>query len=167
MVQELKILYEKTMAAYSPEKEYSASHILLSTEDEAENLVERINEGENFAKLAAEFSIGPSSPNGGSLGWFVIGQMVPEFEAAVLSLELGMVSRPIKTEFGWHIIKLDGERLQPQPNLEELRPQLELQLRQDFLNSKLDELRDLSDINYFETNIDKAVIKEIKMLFSQ
>ena len=165
--EELKILYEKTMAAYSPEKEYSASHILLSTEDEAENLVERINEGENFAKLAAEFSIGPSSPNGGSLGWFVIGQMVPEFEAAVLSLELGMVSRPIKTEFGWHIIKLDGERLQPQPNLEELRPQLELQLRQDFLNSKLDELRDLSDINYFETNIDKAVIKEIKMLFSQ
>ena len=75
--------------------------------DEAENISERIGEGENFAKLAVEFSTGPSASNGGSLGWFSTGQMVPEFEAAVLALEIGMVSRPIKTQFGWHIIKLD------------------------------------------------------------
>ncbi len=164
---DLNVLYEETMANYSPENEYLASHILLDTKDEAEDISERIGEGENFAKLAAEFSTGPSASNGGSLGWFSTGQMVPEFEAAVLALEIGMVSRPIKTQFGWHIIKLDGERLQPQPTLSELRPQLEARLRQNFLDAQLEKLREDADINYFDTGVDKAIIKQIDLLFKK
>ncbi len=164
---QLMKLYEEKMSSYSPEKEYSASHILLDTKDEADNILERINEGENFASLATQFSIGPSASKGGNIGWFVMGQMVPEFEAAVLSLELGMVSRPIQTEFGWHIIKLDGERLQPQPSLHELRQQLEMELKEDFLNGKIEELRSIAEINYFETGIDKAIIKDSGLLFNK
>ena len=93
--------------------------------------------------------------------------MVPEFEAAVLALEIGMVSRPIKTQFGWHIIKLDGERLQPQPTLSELRPQLEARLKQNFLDAQLEKLREDADINYFDTGVDKAIIKQIDLLFKK
>ena len=164
---QLMKLYEEKMSSYSPDKEYSASHILLNTKDEADNMLERLNEGENFASLAAQFSIGPSAPKGGNIGWFVMGQMVPEFEVAVLSLELGMVSRPIQTEFGWHIIKLDGERLQPQPSLQELRQQLEMELKEDYLNNKIEELRSIAEITHFETGVDKAIIKDSGLLFNK
>ena len=162
---DLVILYEETIGNYTPETEYSASHILVVTKDEAEDISERLSEGENFVTLASELSIGPSAKNGGSLGWFIPGQMVPEFEAAVLSLEIGMVSRPIETKFGWHIIKLDGERIKTAPTLEELRPQLEVELKEQFLKSKLEELKKEADINYIDTGVDKAIIKDSNLLF--
>ena len=162
---DLVILYEETIGNYTPETEYSASHILVVTKDEAEDISERLSEGENFVTLASELSIGPSAKNGGSLGWFIPGQMVPEFEAAVLSLEIGMVSRPIQTKFGWHIIKLDGERIKTAPTLEELRPQLEVELKEQFLKSKLEELKKEADINYIDTGVDKAIIKDSNLLF--
>ena len=162
---DLVILYEETIGNYTPETEYSASHILVVTKDEAEDISERLSEGENFVTLASELSIGPSAKNGGSLGWFIPGQMVPEFEAAVLALEIGMVSRPIQTKFGWHIIKLDGERIKTAPTLEELRPQLEVELKEQFLKSKLEELKKEADINYIDTGVDKAIIKDSNLLF--
>ena len=163
---DLTILYEETIKNYTPETEYSASHILVETKDEAENISERLSEGENFVTLAYELSIGPSGKNGGNLGWFVPGQMVPEFEAAVLSLEIGMISRPIKTNFGWHIIKLDGERIQSAPTLEELRPELEVELREQYIKRKLEELKGESVVNYIDTGIDKGIIKDSNLLFN-
>ncbi len=161
----LAILYEQTIENYTPETEYSASHILVGTKDEAENISERLSEGENFVSLASEFSIGPSAKNGGYLGWFVPGQMVPDFEAAVLSLEIGMVSRPIQTEFGWHLIKLNGERIQSAPTLEELRPKLEVKLKERYLEKKLQELKKDAVINFIDTGVDKAIIKDSSLLF--
>ncbi len=87
-----------------------ASHILVEKHSQAVELIRRITEeGEDFARLAREYSSCPSKKKGGDLGWFTRGQMVPEFERAVLALEVGQVTRdPVKTQFGYHIIKRTG-----------------------------------------------------------
>jgi peptidyl-prolyl cis-trans isomerase C len=82
-----------------------ASHILVKTEDKAKAIAEKINAGESFAKLAQENSLCPSKKRGGSLGEFGRGKMVKEFEKAAFALQKGAVSVPVKTQFGWHIIK--------------------------------------------------------------
>lgn len=83
-----------------------ASHILVGTKEEAQELKKRIDGGEDFGKLAAEHSKCPSGANGGDLGYFGKGQMVPEFEKAAFDLPAGCVSEPVQTQFGWHLIKV-------------------------------------------------------------
>ena len=87
-----------------------ASHLLVRTEDEAKKLKEEILAGKPFEDVAAEVSLCPSGANGGDLGFFGKGQMVKEFEDAALSMEIGEVSDPIQTQFGWHLIKLTDKR---------------------------------------------------------
>lgn len=87
-------------------KYVSAGHILVDTYDEAASLKKRIDNGESFEKLAAKYSKCPSSQRGGALGMFGRGQMVKPFENAAFNLEVGQVSEPVKTEFGWHLIKV-------------------------------------------------------------
>jgi len=84
-----------------------ASHILVKTEEQAKELLRKLNLGESFEKLAQEFSQCPSRKRGGSLGEFGRGQMVREFEKAVFSAKKGQIIGPIKTQFGWHIIKVE------------------------------------------------------------
>lgn len=81
------------------------SHILVKTEQEARSVLDQLNKGESFSKLATEKSLCPSKKKGGDLGTFGRGQMVREFERAAFGLQKGQVSQPVKTEFGWHIIK--------------------------------------------------------------
>ncbi|MDD3237047.1 MAG: peptidylprolyl isomerase [Candidatus Gastranaerophilales bacterium] len=83
-----------------------ASHLLVKTEEEAKSLREEILEGKDFAQVASEVSMCPSGANGGDLGFFTKGQMVQEFEDAAFSMKVGEVSDPIKTQFGYHLIKL-------------------------------------------------------------
>ncbi len=87
-------------------EEVRASHILVKTENEANELLSRINSGENFENLAQEVSMCPSGRSGGDLGFFPKGVMVKEFEDAAFSLEKGQISQPVQTQFGWHLIKL-------------------------------------------------------------
>ena len=87
-----------------------ASHILVKTEQEAKGLCEKIKSGESFEKLAKAHSKCPSGKNGGDLGFFGKGQMVKEFENAAFALSIGQVSAPVKTQFGWHIIKLTDKK---------------------------------------------------------
>jgi peptidyl-prolyl cis-trans isomerase C len=87
-----------------PEKVHCA-HILVKTEQEAKALLERLNKGEKFANIAREVSLCPSGKRGGDLGTFARGKMVKEFEVAAFALEKGQVSIPIKTKFGYHLIK--------------------------------------------------------------
>ena len=110
--------------------EYNASHILLESEDGALALVTALESGADFADLAKEKSTGPSGPDGGQLGWFGPGMMVPEFEQAVQSLEVGAVSAPVQTQFGWHLIKLNDSRTMAAPSLSQARPEIEMRLRQ-------------------------------------
>ncbi|MFA5332847.1 MAG: peptidylprolyl isomerase [Methanoregula sp.] len=87
-----------------------ASHILVKTEDDANRIMKRLNDGEDFAAVAKRFSGCPSGKSGGDLGWFGKGMMVPEFEKAAFENEVGKLIGPIKTQFGWHIIKVTGKK---------------------------------------------------------
>ena len=87
-----------------------ASHLLVKTEEEALKIKEEINKGKEFAKAAKEVSLCPSGENGGDLGYFTRGQMVKEFEDAAFSMEVGQVSNPIKTQFGYHLIYLTDKK---------------------------------------------------------
>jgi len=85
-----------------------ASHILVPKHGQLLKIIDKLNAGKKFKDLAREFSECPSKKKGGDLGYFQRGQMVPEFEKAVRSLKVGNVSEPVKTKFGWHLIKRTG-----------------------------------------------------------
>ena len=87
-----------------------ASHILVKTEDDANRILKRLSDGEEFQKLARRFSSCPSGKNGVDLGWFGKGQMVPEFEDAAFAADAGKVVGPVKTQFGYHVIRVTGKK---------------------------------------------------------
>ncbi len=120
----LEAAYVSAYGSIDPEEEYNASHILVESEDEAKELVTALGDGADFAELAKEKSTGPSGPRGGELGWFGQGAMVPPFEAAVVQMEVGAVSDPVQTQFGWHVIKLNETRVKDAPALEDVRAEL-------------------------------------------
>lgn len=90
--------------------EVRASHILVKTEKEANNLLNQINSGRTFSELAKKYSECPSGKSGGDLGFFGKGRMVKEFEDAAFGLEKGQVSQPVKTQFGYHLIKVTDKK---------------------------------------------------------
>ena len=146
------------------EPEFKASHILVETEKEADALVKELKDGADFAELAKEKSTGPSGENGGDLGWFGIGQMVPEFETAVLELQAGQISEPVKTQFGWHVIKLLEKRDQPVQPLEVVRAEIEEDLKKAALESKLRELEINAKVYRPEVDFDYEIITEFDLL---
>ena len=127
-------------------KEFNASHILVATEESAINLIEKVKAGADFAELAIEYSTGPSGSNGGQLGWFQKGVMVPPFEEAVIALEKGAISGPVKTDFGWHVIKLNDLRDLAAPPLEQVRDTLFAELQQKAVLELITNLQETSDI---------------------
>lgn len=121
---ELKKEYEQRVAA-SDAKEYKASHILLKSEQEAKDVIKELDSGAVFADIAKAKSTGPTAKNGGDLGWFNANQMVPPFSQAVANMKKGTYSKtPVKTQFGWHVIKLEDERKVTPPKFEEVKNQL-------------------------------------------
>jgi peptidyl-prolyl cis-trans isomerase C len=116
-------VYDDAAKAKKPEQEIHARHILVPTEDEAKAALARINKGEDFAKVADEVSKDPGS-QGGDLGWFTKDKMVPEFAEAAFKLDAGQVSQPVKSEFGWHIIKVEGKREKPFPGFDQVKDQV-------------------------------------------
>lgn len=90
--------------------EVRASHILVKTEQEAKDLYNEIQNGKSFAEIAEEKSLCPSGQNGGDLGFFGKGMMVKPFEDAAFNLEVGEISQPVETQFGWHLIQLTGKK---------------------------------------------------------
>lgn len=109
-------LYDEQVAKIKPEEEVSARHILVDSEDKAKELKEKIKGGADFATVAKENSKDPGSKDdGGNLGYFGHGQMVPEFEDVVFKLAKGEVSDPVKTQFGWHLIKIEDKRFKQPP----------------------------------------------------
>lgn len=109
--------------------EYRAAHILVETEETALELIGLLENGADFAALAQEHSTGPSGPGGGQLGWFGPGMMVEPFQEAVEQMEVGDVSAPVQTQFGWHVILLSETRVADRPELEDVRLEIEDALR--------------------------------------
>jgi peptidyl-prolyl cis-trans isomerase C len=130
-------VYDEAVKQMGEEKEVHARHILFraaagdekaskEAEDKVKAVIVRLNKGEDFAKLASELTEDPSGKaNGGDLGFFSKEQMVPEFSDTAFSLEKGKISGPVKTQFGWHVIKVEETRVKPQPKFEEVKPQIE------------------------------------------
>ncbi len=161
----VKKAYEAKYAEAAPEKEYNAAHILVETEDEAKALVLELVGGADFAELAKTNSTGPSGPNGGSLGWFAKGMMVEPFFEAVAKLEDGAVSEPVKTEFGWHVIKLLESRLAQAPAFEEVRATLQQELYTEVVEAEIDRLKKLGSIELAEPNsVDPAILNDQTLL---
>lgn len=152
--------YDAQFASAEPEVEWNASHILVESETEARALKARLDDGADFATLAREESTGPSGPNGGSLGWFGAGQMVPAFETAVQDLEPGEVSDPIQTQFGWHVVRLNETRDRAAPPLEQVRPEIERRLRAELVEAEVQRLTEAADVERPAVEIDPAVIRD-------
>jgi peptidyl-prolyl cis-trans isomerase C len=122
-------LYDDTVKNVKPEPEVHARHILVETEDEAKKAQARVKGGEDFAKVAGELSKDPGSKSeGGDLGFFTQDRMVQPFAEAAFKMEAGQISDPVKTQFGWHIIKVDEKRMKPIPPYEEMKEQVEAYL---------------------------------------
>jgi peptidyl-prolyl cis-trans isomerase C len=134
---EMRKVYDEAVKQMSEEKEVHARHILFrvapgdekaskEAEDKVKAVIVRLNKGEDFAKVAGEVTEDPSGKaNGGDLGYFSKEQMVPEFSDTAFGLAKGKISGPVKTQFGWHVIKVEDLRVKPQPKFEEVKPQIE------------------------------------------
>ena len=110
------------------EEEVHARHILVETEDEAKAILEQIKGGADFAALAKEKSKDPGAADGGDLGYFTKDQMVPEFAEVAFKMYPGQLSNPVKTQFGWHLIKVEDKRQRPVPELEAIKEQIDAYL---------------------------------------
>ena len=161
---QLLAAYETATETIQSLEEFNASHILVESEKEALNILNSLKAGSDFSKLAQEKSTGPSGPNGGQLGWFGPGQMVPEFEAAVLVLEIGSISQPVKTQFGWHLVKLNDRRVKAPPTFEEMKPELVQQLSQARIDQLLKIETDKSIVKILDTKIEPSLIRNLNLL---
>jgi peptidyl-prolyl cis-trans isomerase C len=160
----IEAAYAARYADAEPSTEYNASHILVETEEEAQALIGQIDEGANFAELAREHSTGPSGPDGGSLGWFGTGMMVPEFEEAVMALESGEVSPPVQTQFGWHVVRLNETRMAEAPPLEEVRGEIAEELRQQAVEARIAEVVEQADITRAEVDVDPSILSDLSLV---
>ena len=157
----LQSAYDAKFPAGEGEEEYQASHILMETEDEAREILALLDEGADFATLAQEHSTGPSGPRGGDLGWFGKGQMVPDFENAVLSMAPGAYAGPVQTQFGYHLILLRDRRIMARPSLKEVRGELEVELQNAAVETHLRALMDGADVTLSSDGIDPSVLSTL------
>ena len=161
---EIESLYVKFSTDIERKKEYNASHILVETETEAEELLLRLKSGADFSELAKTYSTGPSGAQGGNLGWFGQGAMVPTFENAVIKLKIDELSVPVQTQFGWHLIKLNDVRKTPVPTIEEVRKELITEIKKKKIDFEMSKIIDSADVIYSDLEIDPKIIREVSML---
>lgn len=142
--------YEAFLRDAPRDEEVRASHILVEEEATAREIIARLEDGAEFAEVAAESSIGPSGPSGGDIGYFTREAVVPEFAEAAFSLEPGMMTEdPVQTEFGWHVIRVEDRRIMPPPSFEEMREQFVGEMSQELVNDLIERLREGAEIERF------------------
>jgi len=146
----MKSTYDEAAKAQKPEEEVHARHILVPTEAEALAAEKRVKAGEDFAKVADEVSKDPGS-KGGDLGWFTKDRMVPEFADAAFKMQPGQVSDPVKSQFGYHIIKLEGKRQREFPPMDQVKDQLEHFVAQKAQSEAIIKLRESAKITRTDT----------------
>ena len=163
----IAVAYEAYSAAYGagePVMEFHAAHILVTTEEARDQVVAALAEGREFAEVAAEFSIDGSAQQGGDLGWFAAGMMIPDFQAAVEALEVGQVSAPVQTRFGWHVIKLFETRNQSVPELATVRDELVSQIQREATRAVIDGLRASASVENLAEGLDPALLSQRALL---
>jgi peptidyl-prolyl cis-trans isomerase C len=161
-------VYDDAVKQMAPEEEVHARHILFrapagddkaskEAEDKTKAVIERLKKGEDFAKLAGELTEDPSGKaNGGDLGFFTKEQMVPEFADVAFKLDKGQISDPVKTQFGWHVIKLEEKRSKPVPTFDEVKSQIETFVARKAQAELVSKLRTSATIERFDKPADAA-----------
>ena len=143
----LQAAYDARFKDAAPKTEYHAQHILVATEDEAKAIKTELDGGADFAELAKTKSTDTGSgANGGELGWFGLGAMVKPFEDAVVAAKVGEVTVPIKSDFGWHLIKVTETRIAAAPPLDDLRDELASEIEQKAIEAHIKTLTDAAAI---------------------
>lgn len=144
--------YQDFLKENPAQEEVKAAHILVEKEDEAKAIIAQLKKGGDFAKLAKEKSKdAAAAAQGGDLGYFTKDAMVEPFANAAFAMKPGEISKePVKTQFGYHIIKVEDKRTQPQPTLDEVKPQLEQTLSKDIVTALVEELRGKAKIETFQ-----------------
>jgi len=160
---DIRAAYAAKYDSVIPEQEFNASHILVKTKVEAQDLIKQLNDGADFASLAKDKSTGPSGKSGGELGWFSKGQMVKPFEDAVKEMAVGEISPPVETQFGWHVIKLNDMRSKPFPTLDDERAQLTTDLKNAARDAAIAQLTAAATVDKADINIDPAVIRDVTL----
>ncbi|MEX0731923.1 MAG: peptidylprolyl isomerase [Aquisalimonadaceae bacterium] len=145
----LHALYDRLYARQRL-KEYHARHILVDSADEAQTLIAALDSGADFAELARQHSTGPSAPQGGDLGWFTPDQMVEAFARSAVELDQGDYTRePVRTEFGWHVIRLEARRNSDPPPFDKIKDRLRAEAISARIEAYVMELRKSSDVMLF------------------
>ncbi|MEP1441674.1 MAG: peptidylprolyl isomerase [Hyphomicrobiales bacterium] len=155
--------YVERLARFTPEDQIRASHILVETEDEAKQLITDLDGGKDFAELAKEKSTGPSGKNGGDLGFFRKGQMVEPFYNAAVELKADEYSKvPVKTQFGWHVIKVIEVSQTEAPTYEAIADQLRGQVFSNLFRAKIISLRENAKVEIASDQLPESAAEEEK-----
>ncbi len=160
----LQTAYDAKYANAAPATEYHAAHILVDSEDKAKELKAQIDGGADFAELAKANSTDGAAQNGGDLGWFGLGMMVKPFEDAVVGMKAGEVAGPIKTDFGWHLVKLVETRDAKAPALDDVRDDLAAEIEQKAVEDYIAKLSGEAKIEKPGEGIDPAILKDTTLL---
>jgi peptidyl-prolyl cis-trans isomerase C len=160
---EAKRYYDEQIKQIKPEQEIKARHILVESEEKAKEIYEKLAHGGDFAQLAKEFSKDPGTKDeGGSLGYFSKGQMVPQFEEAAFKLTGNDVSLPVETQFGWHLIQVEDRRERKPPDFASIKDRLMTSMIHRKAQELASSLRDKATIEYVDADIKKQVESEQK-----
>jgi peptidyl-prolyl cis-trans isomerase C len=155
---DLKKRYDEEMAKQPPVNEVHARHILVKTKEEAEAIIKELDAGGDFEKIAKEKSTDGAAPQGGDLGYFAEGQMVPEFSKAAFALAVGKYTeQPVKTQFGWHIIKVEDKRIKQPPSFDQVKSQIRQVVLRDKYFAMVKETRAAAKIDITDPDLKKEV----------
>jgi peptidyl-prolyl cis-trans isomerase C len=156
-----KKFYEDQVKQLKPEEEVKARHILVDSEEKAKEIFEKIAHGADFAQMAKEFSKDPGTKDdGGSLGYFARGQMVPQFEEAAFKLSKGDISQPVQTQFGWHLVQLEDRRERKAPEFAEVKDRLVASMIHRKAQEVAASLRGSAQVEYLDAEVKKQVESE-------
>lgn len=145
----IKQAFDKKMAEYEPEFEYNASHILVKNFQDAQMIKHKIDKGADFAQMVLKHSMDQETNSAGDLGFFSEEMMGATFTQVANKLEIGEVSEPVRTSFGWHIVKLIAKRQLPVPTFEQLKPSIENELSQEVIENHIAKLKKDANIQLF------------------
>lgn len=160
---DLKKKYDEAIGGQPDVEELKAAHILVDSEAKAQDIIAKLKDGADFGKLAAENSGDPGNKDkGGDLGWFAKQDMVPEFADAAFKIGKGNISEtPIKTQFGYHVVKVEDKRKRAKPAFEEMKPVLQTEVRREKLEAMLNEWKSAAKIEKFDINGDPVAEPEV------
>ncbi len=142
----MRKVYDEAAKQITSEEEVHARHILVDSEDDAKAVAEELKKGADFAELAKKRSKDPGASDGGDLGFFTKDQMVPEFSAVAFKLEPGKVSDPVKSQFGWHVIKVEEKRARKAPEFDQVKAQIETYVTRKAQSEAVAKLRETAKV---------------------